>query len=970
MRACLLLLALVLTIGGREAGATDLRSVITDVTITAWNEKDGLPAALIGALAQDREGYLWVGTRLGLLRFDGAHFTKWQPSGNGPLPGDWVRSLFASRDGAIWVGFDGGVVARIDGANLASFTLGTSAARGSVLTLAQDSAGVIWAGGENGLHAYDGSRWVDWGPERGVPESTVYSAFGDRTGVVYVAAGRGIYARQPGRDTFEQLASFGDTFGSFAESPDGRVWFTDPTAGFRPLSESRPDEVPRQGRGVRLVVDRKGNLWIGTGGQGLWRARAPLGPGTVLERATSLTGLLGDGIYALLEDRDGNIWAGTTEGLNRLTPRTFEQVIDLGLVRGVASGREGRVWIRTIDRVYAYDSGSGRPRVEFRIPGSTRAMAASGDALLIGAGGGLLRLADSRPPAAVPLRQLTGAGEVEAILADSHGPKYLITSPGGLLRCDGTELRPVSLPAGVGPVVTAALLDSRGVAWIAFQTGHLWRIERDQPQILPMQGTAPVYRAIHEDEGHRIWLGGDRVLGRYAGRGIATVDSRRLGVQSITSIATDPAGALWLGTPAGLVVLAPDEFDRALADSAAGPLVHTIYTRSDGIAGTPVALAPDSGATRSTDGRLWFATTRGITVVDPHLLQGRTGPPVVSLVQAVADDRPYSPGPDTLALPAGLRKLQIDYTSVNLTTPLKTQFRYRLDPFDRGWVEAGGRRQAFYTNLTPGRYVFRVTATDPLSGTSPREAAVTLTVAPMFYQTPLFAAGTTVSAALLLLGGWRWRERQLRAKFSLLIAERARLGREIHDTLLQGLVAIALQFDSLAHDLADNPRLQARFLRLRDRVEEYIREARRSIWDLHTQPAHRNLVESLRRTGEFATDGRDIAFSLDVQGTPYPCPPAVEEQAVRIAQEATLNSVRHAAPSQLTIRLAYEPASVTVAVADDGRGFEAGRSRVGWQFGITSMHDRARSVGGVLTLVTAPGRGTEVTAVLPTTSAP
>jgi signal transduction histidine kinase len=243
-----------------------------------------------------------------------------------------------------------------------------------------------------------------------------------------------------------------------------------------------------------------------------------------------------------------------------------------------------------------------------------------------------------------------------------------------------------------------------------------------------------------------------------------------------------------------------------------------------------------------------------------------------------------------------------------------------------------------------------------------------MTVAPMFYQTTTFAALAVAATGLLVLCGWRLRERHLRKQFSLLIAERARLGREIHDTLLQGLVAIALQFDSLAHDLAGHPRLEDRFRRLRDRIEEYIREARRSIWDLHTQPPHRNLVESLRRAGEFATDGRDIAFTFQVQGTPCECPPPVEEQIIRIAQEASLNSVRHAAPTRLRINLTYDDDAVTLKVVDDGRGFDSQEARGGGHFGIVSMRERARSVGGALTLVSGPGLGTEVTAVLPVAS--
>jgi signal transduction histidine kinase len=414
-----------------------------------------------------------------------------------------------------------------------------------------------------------------------------------------------------------------------------------------------------------------------------------------------------------------------------------------------------------------------------------------------------------------------------------------------------------------------------------------------------------------------------------------------------------------------VVHLDRNEFTRAVADPSVTPQ-YTLYNRSDGVAGTPVAVPFNRGAIRTPDGRVWFVTTRGLTVLDPHVLEARSAPVSVRFEGALSDDERVPAGAP-LVLPAGTRKLEIDYTVVNLTSPLKSRFRYRLDPFDRDWVDAGARRQAFYTNLRPGRYVFHVAAAGA-SGANVSETSWPLTVEPMFYQTTTFAALAGVAVCLMVLGGWRLRERYLRRQFSILIAERARLGREIHDTLLQGLVAIALQFDSLAHELMPLPRLHERFSRLRDRVEEYIREARRSIWDLHTQPPHRNLVESLRRAGEFATDGRNIAFTLQVQGTPYQCPPRVEEQVVRIAQEASLNSVRHAAPRTLSIGLTYDEDVVTLKVADDGRGFDSREAGGGGHFGIRSMHERAKSVGGALTLVTSPGEGTEVTAVLPVAS--
>jgi signal transduction histidine kinase/ligand-binding sensor domain-containing protein len=970
MRRLLLLWAIAL-LSAPRLEATDLRDVITDSTITTWNEKDGLPSATIWALAQDPEGYLWIGSREGLLRFDGVRFTRWETFSQDPLPKASVRALLAAKSGALWVGFgSGGQIARVVDGRATLYTGDNGLGTGIVTAIAEDRAGTIWASSEGGVFAFDGTRWSRWGEGGGVPDGAAFSTFSDRAGRVYAALGAGIFIRTPGSDRFERVARFSDSVGSFAEAPDGTVWVTDPTVGYRSLKPGSRDPIARQGRGLRMLVDRRDNLWIGTGGQGLWRTRNASTSAASLERSSSLTGLLGDGIYSLLEDRDGNLWAGTTEGLNRLTPRTIKQVIDLGLVRGIGMEPDGRVWIGTVDKLFTFAGGADGRRSAVPIPADTRAMAIDDSGLWVAAESGVFRIDRDRRSARIHWPGEGHAGQVDSILLDRQGGMWLITATQGIVHWRGREARRLALPDPVRDAhVTAAFVASNRRAWFGFNNGRIAVVTGDQRvTLLPgADERGPVYRTIFEDEAQRLWFGGDGVLSLFDHDRLVTLrTSARFPVQSITAIVTDERGSLWLGTPIGVIHLERDEFDRAVADPRVVPW-YSVYNRSDGIAGTPLAVGLNRGAIRTLDGQLWFVTTRGITVLDPHALDARSAPLSVRFEGALVDDRRFAPGAE-MRLPAGASKLEIDYTAVNLTAPLKTRFRYRLDPFDHDWVEAGPRRQAFYTNLGPGQYAFRVIAADATGGSSTRESVWRLSVAPMFYQTRTFAVFAALAVGVAVLTGWRLRERQLRHQFSILLSERARLGREIHDTLLQGLVAIALQFDSLAYDLAPTPHLQGRFLRLRDRVEEYIREARRSIWDLHTQPRHRSLVESLRRAGEFATDGRPIAFTLQVQGTPCPCPPRLEEQVVRIAQEAALNAVRHADPHLLRIDLMYDDDSLTLKVADDGRGFDSGEAGGAGHYGITSMQERTRSVGGALTLVSTPGRGTEVIAVLPLAS--
>lgn len=949
------------------ARATDLRSVITDITITSWNEKDGLPSATIMALAQDRDGYLWIGSRQGLFRFDGVRFVGWEGLGHAALPNSWIRSLHLTAGGELWIGCGGaGQIVRLANGVLTVFDTDDGLPGVDVLSLVSQPDGRIWAGTAKGLFRLDSTRWVR---ASGVADTAVAGLFVDGRATLHVASTSGVFRGIPGSDRFERIGDFADSSAGFAQTADGAVWVTDPRAAYRELDgDGREAPAPWQGRGLRMLADRKGNLWTGTGGQGLWRTRVAGPHAPVLERTTSLTGLLGDGVYSLLEDRDGNIWAGTTEGLNRITPRTIEQIIDLGLVRAVDTDAAGRVWVGTADQVLVYPPAAGEPPASFPLHADTRLVAADAQGAWVLTTAAVFHMtADGRRTATLELAQQP-LPAVDGLIADGRGGVWMLAGREGPLHWDGRRLERPALPEGLrDSLVTAALVDRRGRTWFAFANGRLartdgagWTLER---LVLP---PGRIARVFAEGADGRLWLGGEGVLASVDGeRADVLVSSERFPITAITAIVPDNRGSLWLGASNGVVHMSEAVFLEA-ARSGAGRARFVVYTRSDGVAGTPVAVAANKGAVRTGDGRMWFVTTRGITVLDPHVLEAHSAPMPIRLESVLADDRRLAAG-RSFSLPAGTRKLEIDYTAVNLTSPLKSRFRYRLDPFDADWVDAGSRRQAFFTNLKPGAYVFHVSVSGggDEAGT---QASWPIEVEPRFYQTWTFVALACAGAALTVLAGWRLRERHLRNQFAILIAERARLGREIHDTLLQGLVAMALQFDSLGHDLAPLPALQGRFLRLRDRVEEYIREARRSIWDLHAQPGHRNLIESLRRAGEFATDGRDIAFTFEVQGTPVQCPPRIEEQAVRIAQEASLNSVRHASPRALRIALTYDDSALTLIVADDGTGFDAGQTREAGHYGLTSMQERARSVGGALTLMTAPGRGTEVTAVLPIAS--
>ncbi|MGC4083438.1 MAG: histidine kinase [Vicinamibacterales bacterium] len=321
-------------------------------------------------------------------------------------------------------------------------------------------------------------------------------------------------------------------------------------------------------------------------------------------------------------------------------------------------------------------------------------------------------------------------------------------------------------------------------------------------------------------------------------------------------------------------------------------------------------------------------------------------------------------------LPPGTSKVQIFYTAPELTSPLKTRFRYRLEGFDDDWVDAGTRREALYTNLPPRDYVFRVAVNQDDGRWSETEATFAFTLHPRFYQTWWFYLLVAATLAALTWGAWQLRIRQLRRQFSLVLSERVRLSRELHDTLLQSLVGVALEFDAVSKSLDASPATaRERVIKIREQVEEYIREARRSIWSLRSPALDTgDLIDALKDGAERARAGSSVAFTFEQTGERRRLPSNIEHQLLRIGQEAMLNAVRHSGGTAITMRLHYDQDRVMLTIIDNGHGFDAVRAAEGTtdHYGLTTMKERAQQAGGQLTITSVPGRGTTVEAVIRT----
>lgn len=972
-------LALAVAAGPVPSRATDLHSVLTGYTLTSFSQKDGLPDASIYTLAQDSDGYLWVGTSAGLYRFDGVRFTPWNLLSDveASQSSRAVRALRAASDGTMWAGFgrQGGIV--VFGERLVRvYDASSGLPATAVSAIVEHPAGHFWAGTALGLYRLQGERWERWGASRGVPEGAVSVALVNSRRELFVGTATHVLRFDEEAGRFAPFAPLVEEARAIIEDPAGALTVSDQVGGFRRLDSALPLEAQiERGRGRALLHDRRGNVWVGTAGQGLWRVRFDdRGDVRVIEHATALTGLLADGVVALLEDREGNVWAGTPEGLNRLTPYKVAQVTNIGLVSGVEQAGNGAIWVGTVDTLMQIADGDA-PERGARPVASERLRSLHTDAegvLWVATDRGLSRWSGGALHP-VPAGRDGMPHQIDTITSDGRGGVWVYDAQRGLLHWRGGVFTAARLADQfTGVRVEAAYTDSGGRAWFTLAGGQVATAEGDDFLVYDRADglDAGVYQAVYEDRQHVVWLGGTNGLTRFAdGRFVTLRSADGFPVSNLTAIVEDGDGALWIGSGAGIMRIARDECDRLLAADGRYDAEFRVFDRSDGLAGLPFVYSRNRRAIRSQDGRLWFVTGRGLTVIDPRALQTIDAPTDVRLEGVLSNGTRLRPE-DGLALEAGTNRLELEYTAINLSSPHRQRFRYRLDGFDADWVDAGARRQAFYTNLPPGGYQFHVSTTDGNGNWIDPGVTWPFSIRPMFYQTGWFVGTAALLVVLVVGGAWRLHVRRVRRQFGLLLGERARLSRELHDTLLQSLVGIALQFDAMAND----PRFtfpdaqKQQFGRMRRRVEEYMREARQSIADLRApRTGARDLPVALREAGERAINGQGIRFAFEQRGVPRHVPSHVEQELLKIGKEAMANAVRHGHADRITAELEFSETALALRVIDNGTGFnpDADEDDDTPHYGLTSMRERAEDIGGQLTIESVSGAGTRVEATVP-----
>lgn len=974
----------ILTLGVTAARFLPLSAQGTDQSLsqlyhTAWTARDGAPSE-VQALAQTTDGFLWVGTQFGLFRFDGVRFELFEPAAPDTLPSVSVRSLLAIPDGGLWIGYHFGGVSLLRGGTIRSYSEKDGVPRGSVLGLVQDSDGAIWLGATGGLARFADGRWHKFGPDEGVPDGMVTGVLADRARRLWVAGSDGVLVRAPGAPRFERVGAvrsptlgFRESTG-FAEGPDGAVWASSLVGGLQKLAPS--DEIRRGGASnprVResgpILIDRSGAFWLAhTRNRGIERFGADR-----LASQRKTQGLSADVVTVWLEDREGNVWAGTTGGLDQFRRTKLTRVALPGAAGNfaIAAADSGAVWVgsdgRPLTRV-------GRhldefPQVQNFVDVAYRDREG---AVWIGSPRGLWQFARGKF-AQVRLPEVQNAG-LQAVTRDAAGHLWISVVRSGVYQRIGERWLPFGdrqdLPQEPAVVLTT---DDSGRTWFGYTANRVAEMQGDSVRLYGEKHglNVGIVLAI-QSQGSHVWVGGERGLAVLA-KGRAHPVTGRNGHQfrGTSGIVELAGGDVWLHGAIGITRIPADEARRAAED----PRYQVSYDRldfRDGLTGSAAQIRPQPTVITGTDGRLWFATNLGLAWLDPAAISRNPTPPPVAIRRLTAGGKSYPVAPE-LRLPVGTTALRVDYSALSLSIPERVRFRYRLVGSDTGWQDVGGRREAFYTNLGPGPYRFQVTAANEDGVWNEEGAAVDFTIPPSITQTRWFLLVWVAGLGMLIWVGYLARVRQvaagIRVRYQAGLDERARIAHELHDTLLQGFTGITLQLRAIERLLAHRPGEGAEALKnVLATADTTLRQARHMIWDLRAVELEgHDLAGALETAARSAVAGSGVELVFAVRGEPRRLPVALETTALRIGREAVLNAVKHAAPSLIHVAVEYGPSALTVRVRDDGAGMSPSAMEtlsVGEHMGIAGMRDRAQRVGGTLEIASTPGGGTIVSLVL------
>jgi signal transduction histidine kinase/ligand-binding sensor domain-containing protein len=977
--------------------ALDPNKRLTQYMHTSWRIQDGSAPAGIEAIAQTLDGYLWFSSdSQGMYRFDGVRFVPSTLFPDGKTINAIVK-VYGDHAGGLWALGEREVVHLKGGAVTSHFNLDGLQ---QFQQISEDPDGSLWVvRGRTAVSDAPLCRITDravkcFGKSDGVPISPADSLLADGKGGFWLGGQTGLVHWHDGVSEMYRIEALKSNAGQngiagLAHGSDGSLWVgieaDGPGLGLGQLKGGavKPFVTPTFD-GSKVVVsamisDRDGNLWVGAAGKGIFRIHD-----NVVDHYQQTDGLSSDSVLDLFEDREGIVWAVTTNGIDSFrdpSVTTFSARQGLGAdgVAGVMASRDGTIWVAnagSLDHivngaVLSIRTGSGLPGHQVSSLLEDRAgnlWVGVDDGLYLFKSGRFRRLPE---PNHQPIGMVVGMTE------DNDGNVWAecLSNPRKLVRIRDFQVRE-EFPASQIPAGHSLASDPHGGIWIGTKKGEigLFRNGVFETKFPLNPGGDPFNRQIMSEADGAILAGSNNGLVEWRQGTVHRITTKNgLPCNSVISFVEDKENRLWLHTGCGVVQISHSELERWRADPEA--VIQTrVYDVLDGA--RPAGGPSFNAAAYSSDGRLWFATGFVVEMVDPARLSQNALPAQAYIESLAADRREFKATPN-LRVPPNPRDLQIDYTSPTFSIPQKVNFRYRLDGYDRDWKDAGTRRQAFYTDLPPGKYSFRVMASNNDGVWNDSAAKLDFYVAPAYYQTSWFRALCATAFLVLLWAAYQLRVRQLRREFNTAIearvSERTRIARELHDTLLQSLQALLFQYQAARNLFAAGSERAMQVLDASlDRTEQAIAESRDAIGDIRSDFVAQNaLPELLTKAGsELAQSQADQdvpTFGLTVEGERRTLTPIIREETYRIALELLRNAFRHAKAHRIETEIRYDDDMLRLRIRDDGKGVDLKvlQDDSSGHWGLRGVRERAERIGAKLDVWSEAGAGTEFQFTVP-----
>ena len=964
-----------------------------DFNTRLWQMEDGLPNNVVQAIAQTKDGFLWVGTREGLARYDGAKFETIDLVTGRASPS--ISCLHESRDGVLWIGTDGAGLFRMSQGRVEQCREPNGAANLNIREILETGSGSIWVNASGGVFRWTGSELEPRTRLRRVMQGLCT----DTNGWVWTMGGALTRldtelptnnVQKSGSPAFIARCLYCDPGGTFWAA-DGDALVQLNSGG---VATYRKPDRPSGYIGV-IFCDSANRLWVGS-----YLGLSRLVDGRLI--SFSDPDARQYRIYAIFEDREQNLWVGSEEGLLRFTPKLFKTITRKDGLAGntvvsVCGSRDGSVWLSSwgsglnhwMDgKVTAWHKTNGLSSdyIMAMVEGHDGSLWAGADN-----GGALNRIKDGQVSIYGQEQGFTmdASTATTALFEDGRGVLWIGSRK--LLQCwDGSDFSHFSTNDGLSDLKINAICGGNGgVVWIGTEGGLTrWQDGRFENLAATNTGLRAVILSLYEDAEGSLWIGtkGNGLLEFKRGMVHEFTSAQGLFSDAIYSILEDDHTNLWLNSSRGIFRL--DKKQLELVGTGQQTAVTSIsYGKADGILSSgQYQEVTQPSASKSRDGRLWFRTTQGVAVVNPEKLAPNKLPPPVVIQEVVADSHPVGNSVSQfevdkkIIVPPGRGELEVHYEALSFRAPEKNQFRYKLETADLNWVEAGTRRTAFYNNLRPGHYRFRVVACNNDGVWSSADSSIELTLEAHFWQTWWFLSLVIASAFSVIGGAARYVTRQrMQRKLERLERqhaiekERTRIARDIHDELGAKLTRISFLGTTARRHLANPAEADQQIAKMSEAARELILSLDQIVWAVDPEnDSLENLANYVcRYASEFAADS-PVQCKLKI---PWKLPHCNLSTEVRhnvflAVKEILSNAVKHSGATEIVLAISTGASEFEITITDNGRGIAPDSQaaaevpkRVGR--GLVNLRERMNSVHGRLEIKSEPGRGTEVRLIVP-----